>query len=319
MAIYTNQELLNYVSRIKLTQDKKSSYGDQIDALKNNVIKAVDEMQDAKVIKVRRAGSWRKGTALAPTGDYPLDVDMVFYMRVDKETAFDAGELRDEIIKVLRKSYPNKESSDFTNGLKTIGIVFRGSGLEVDIVPFIPEDNSSGYGRQPQKILNSGDFRTSVDGQLQFISDIKSGFSGFTSIVRIMKSWRNFKELELSSFSIELIVASLYEEGRISDEVSINESVLNFLEFLGRNEEVRIWFPKAPGQEPSAAPWISDPTNNENNVLSNVSDTDWSSITSEAEKGFEILSFAQEVQEKGRTLGLWKDVFGPRFSVEEDS
>ena len=229
---YTNQQLSNYVNRIKLTQEQKSSYANQIDNLKDNVLKAVNGMENTKVTKVKRAGSWKKSTALAPKGDYPLDIDMVFYLALKEDTAFDAEELREEVISVLCEAYPNKKRSDFTDGQKTIGVVFRGSGLEVDIVPFIPEKGNTTYGRQPRKKLNSGEFKTSVDKQLDFISKIKDKYSNFTSIVRILKSWRNYKELELSSFSIELAVASLIEAGRISDS-SINQAIITFFEFSG--------------------------------------------------------------------------------------
>ena len=74
---YTNQQLNNYVNRIKLTQEQKSSYSQQIDNMKDNVLKAINGLENTKVTKVKRAGSWKKGTALAPTGDYPLDIDMV--------------------------------------------------------------------------------------------------------------------------------------------------------------------------------------------------------------------------------------------------
>ena len=65
---YTNQQLINFVNRIKLTQEQKSSYTNQIDNLKDNVLKAVNGMENTKVTRVRRAGSWKKGTALAPKG-----------------------------------------------------------------------------------------------------------------------------------------------------------------------------------------------------------------------------------------------------------
>ena len=77
---YTNQQLNNYVNRIKLTQEKKSSYKNQIDNLRDNVRKAIKDMENTKLTKVKIAGSWRKGTALAPKGEYPLDIDLVFYL-----------------------------------------------------------------------------------------------------------------------------------------------------------------------------------------------------------------------------------------------
>ena len=312
---YTNQQLNNYVNRIKLSQEKKSSYADQIDNLKNNVLKAINGMENTKVMKVKRAGSWKKGTALAPKGDYPLDIDMVFYLNLEENTLFDAEELREEIIDVLCEAYPNKERSDFTDGQKTIGVVFRGSGLEVDIVPFIPEKGNTTYGRQPRKKLHAGEFKTSVDKQLDFISDIKSKCQNFTSIVRLLKSWKNYQELELSSFSIELAVAYLIEKRRISDS-SINQAVITFFEFFGNDNPIEVYFSGAIGPQAGSAPWIADPTNNENNTV-RLSDSEWDEVVEAAERGFETIFYARAVQETGKTLNLWKEVFGPSFNIQE--
>lgn len=311
---YTNQQLLNYVNRIKLTQEKKSSYSQQIDNLKENVIKAINNMENTKVTKVKRAGSWKKGTALAPKEYQPLDIDMIFYLDVEDDTSFDAKELRDEIIDVLCEAYPNKKRSDFTDGQKTIGVVFRGSGLEVDIVPFILEKGNTTYGRQPRKKLNSGEFKTSVDKQLDFISKIKDKYPNFTSVVRLLKSWRNYQELELSSFSIELAVAHLISDGRIS-AYSINRALTIFFEFFGNDSVVQVYFAGAIGAKSSTSPWIADPTNNENNTI-RLSDSEWKEITEVAERGFETISYAQTVQETVKTLDLWKEVFGPSFNVQ---
>ncbi len=312
---YTNQQLSNYVNRIKLTQEQKSSYANQIDNLKDNVLKAVNGMENTKVTKVKRAGSWKKSTALAPKGDYPLDIDMVFYLDLKEDTSFDAEELREEIISVLCEAYPNKKRSDFTEGQKTIGVVFRGSGLEVDIVPFIPEKGNTTYGRQPRKKLNSGEFKTSVDKQLDFVSKIKDKCSNFTSIIRILKSWRNYKELELSSFSIELAVASLIETGRISGS-SINQAIIAFFEFFGNDNPVEVYFSGAIGPRTGSAPWIADPTNNENNTV-RLSNGEWDEVVEVAENGFETISYAQAVREAGKTLDLWKEVFGPSFNIQD--
>ena len=314
---YTDQQLENYVRRIKLTKEKKSAYIQQIDNLKDAVSQAINDMDFSKVTRVKRAGSWKKGTALAPKGDYPLDVDMVFFLDIKESIAFDAEELRDEIIKVLCKAYPQKKRSDFTDGKKTVGVVFRGSGLEVDIVPFIPEKGTTTYGRQPRKKMSSGEFKTSIDKQLDFINKIKNKYHNFTSLVRILKSWRNYKELELSSFSIELIVAYLIEEGKIFD-TSTNLSLIIFFEFLGKGDPVKVYFSDAIGTRSNESPWIADPTNNENNTI-DMSDSEWNEVVEMAEKAFETLSFAYANAKKeiGETLELWKKIFGPNFNIQE--
>ncbi|MDA8001199.1 MAG: nucleotidyltransferase [Alphaproteobacteria bacterium] len=311
---YTDQQLKDYASRIKLSAEKKSSYAGQIDTLKANVLKAVKGMPNAKVTKVKQAGSWKKGTALTPKGDRALDIDLVFFLEVEK---FDAEELRKTIIDVLCAAYPNKSRDDFTDGKKTVGVVFRGTGLEVDIVPFVPDKGNSTYGLQPRKKLNSGEFRTSVEKQLQFIKDIKGKsagkFANFTAVVCILKTWRNYQELELPSFSIELVVAHLICTKEIDSSTSIAQALVLCLGFLGRGS-VSVYFSGAIGVESDDEPWIADPTNNENNTL-NLSSEDWKEIVDSALQGFETLSYAAVVAEAGKTLELWKEVLGPNFSI----
>ena len=311
MSKFTNQELNNYANRIKLSQEKKSYYSNQIDNLKNLVTQAINESKSTNVERAIRAGSWKKGTALAPKADYPLDVDMVFFLNVDNGHAFDAEKLRKEIITVLCNAYPNKKESDFKNGKKTIGITFRGTGLEVDIVPFIPEYRNSAYGYQPHKKLNTGNFKTSVDHQLKYIREIKLKNPNFTSVVRILKSWKNYQELEIPSFSIELVVAHLIETGRNLD--LIQNLIINFFELLGSGRDVQIYFPNAIGSHTITTPYIADPTNNENNTLSQISTMEWKEVINAAENAFETISYAESVFEKEKTNSLWKEIFGPSF------
>ncbi len=314
---YSNEQLLNYVNRIKLSQQQKSSFVNQIDNLKEKATKAINKMDNTKVTNVKRAGSWKKGTALAPNASQSIDIDMVFFLDVDDNLSFDAQELRDDIIEVLCEAYPNKHKSDFNSGQKTIGIVFRSSGLEVDIVPFIPERGNTTYGRQPRKKLNSGEFKTSVDKQLEFIRKIKIKYPNFKHVVRILKSWKNYKELELSSFSIELVVAYLISTGGISGS-SINEAIINFFVFLRKDKALQVYFTDAIGKKSSTSPWIADPTNNENNTIQ-MTNYEWEEVVEMAENSFETISYALIVQEKYLTLNLWREVFGPSFNIEEQN
>ena len=134
--------------------------------------------------------------------------------------------------------------------------------------------------------------------------------------MRILKSWRNYKELELPSFTIELAVANLIERGLISG-FSINQSIINFFEFFGNGNPVEVYFSDAIGPQTGSAPWIADPTNNENNTI-RLSDSEWDEVVEKAECGFETISYAKAVRETGKTLDLWKEVFGPSFNIKEE-
>ena len=312
---YTNVEMKRFVNRVKLTEEKKGNYTRQIDNLKNKVTDAIGQIEGITLLRVKRAGSWRKGTALAPRGGNALDVDMVFFIEKEDGYKFDAEEIRRDLIDILCAVYPNKGREDFSNGKKTVGVVFRGTGLEVDIVPFVPEKRGSSYGTQPEKELNAGTLTTSVDGQLDFCRDLRYENREYTSMVRVLKHWRNEKELELPSFALEILVGDAIRRGEIC-ETAIGDGAARIFEWLGREENLRISF-MARGAVGDERPWISDPTNDSNNIVAKVIET-WNEVRQEAEKAWETIMYAKSVERKGATRDLWKEVMGPRFNVEED-
>lgn len=312
---YTNEEMKRFVDRIKLTNERKKNYTNQIDNLKNNVIAAIGEIEGIKLLKVKRAGSWKKGTGLAPRGENPLDIDMVFFIEKEEGYKFDAEAIREELITILRTAYPNKAKEDFSNGKKTVGVVFRGTGLEVDIVPFIPEKPGSKYGTQPEKQLHSGTHTTSVDGQLDFSRDLRKENREYTNIVRILKHWRNERELDLSSFALEILVGKSIHTGEIGGTVIV-DGAMKVWEQLGSGRRLEVKF-GARGRPGTERPWIADPTNDGNNVVGRILDT-WSEVREEAERAFETIMYARTVQGKGQTRDLWKEVMGPRFNVDEE-
>ena len=312
---YTNREMRRFVERIKLTSDRKKNYANQIDNLKTRVTDAIKEIEGIKLLKVKQAGSWKKGTGLAPYGEKPLDVDMVFFIEKEKGHEFDAEAIREELIDILCTAYPNKAREDFSNGKRTVGVVFRGTGLEVDIVPFIPENSKSSYGTQPEKKLHSGILTTSVDRQIEFSRRLRRENTEYTNIVRILKHWRNESELELPSFALEMLVAKAIQTGDISGTVIV-DGAMKIWERLGSRREVKIEF-GAKGGVGDSRPWISDPTNDSNNVVGRVLDT-WYEVREEAERAFETIMYAREVEGKGRTRDLWKEVMGPRFNIDKE-
>lgn len=191
----SNSDLLNFAGRIKLRQKKKSDYSGQVDNLISTVETGIKEHTDMHVTRVLRTGSWRKGTALRPSGDRALDIDIVFFLDIEESSAKEIQTLQDTMLDFLVKAYPNKKRSDFEGGEKTIGLVFRGSGLEADLVPVVPLSSKSDFVWQPSKKKTTSPFVTSIDGQLEFIRGVKEIDSNYTSVVRMLKEWRSRKEL----------------------------------------------------------------------------------------------------------------------------
>lgn len=310
-----NTELNNYIGRVKLSRENKRKYKKQIDYLITEIRKSIHEDTNSKVKKVLQSGSWRKGTILRPRDGIDLDIDLVFFMEMGSQK--EVNRLLDMIIDFLQKTYPNKDQSDFQKSKKSVNVVFRNSGLNVDIVPVIPIDETDDYVWQPED-GGKGEFITSINQQLAFNRDVKVNDPNYTAVVRMIKKWKKEKELRISSFAIELIAAHLNEIRNVAE--NIEDSVIRFFELLSRdgfwNDPVTFEGAVNNTSFTDSPVYVADPSNNENNVMERVSQEDWDEIVEEATAAFETLTWAQTKRSEPETLKLWKQVFGSTFNID---
>src|SRR5574343_415905 len=301
---YTNDELGFFVDKIKLKAEDMPKYRTQINNLKEKLENKIknDDSHGLKVTKYILAGSWKKHTILKPTGDYPIDIDLVLFVGGD-----------DNIQKVV----------DAKGNTKSITIIFSGSGLEVDIVPVVPILSPAEYVWQPSR-RGGSKYITSISKQLDFSLSNRRNNPSYTSIVRALKWWRNEKEIKptddepgLSSYVIELIVAYLDINHGI--ETNIEEAIIRFFQFLSGPNFPVIFFNNAINTVPSyytSSIYVADDTNNENNVSKRMTDSKWKEIVEEASDAFDSLNIAQSKRNEGDTLTEWKHVFGSTFNIK---
>lgn len=293
----SNAQLLNYVERIKFSREDKQKYQTQIDNLISNVQQYIKEHTNCKVIKVLQSGSWRKGTILYPKDGVELDIDLVFFLDDSQAKDKDVKALNGEIELFLQKVYPNKAPNDFWSSPKTAGVVFRGTGLNFDIVPVVPIEPEP-YVWQPEKGSNKR-YVTSIENQLKFNSYFKDQNPNYTAIVRVLKKWKQVKSLKLSSFSIEIIEAWLeYNQGH---DLPIEDAVIRFFDFLGRYKFPVIEFnldlliKTAVNPNSKGAIYVADSANPANNTAEYLKTDDWTLIQDEARQAYDTLMYAKEV------------------------
>lgn len=324
----TNKELEFFVDKIKLKAENMTKYRDQIKNLENNLKQKIsyDTRTGLKVSRMVISGSWKKHSILRPTGDTPIDIDMVFFVTGDKYIMNDIPKLHDFIVRYLEEIYPQKDISkdvDAEGHTKSVKLKFAGSGLEVDIVPVVPLKEPDTYVWQPQR-GGSGKYITSIDKQLEFAKDCRDRNINYTKIVRCLKWWRNYKELKpgdgepgLSSFAIELIVA--YLDLKFGIQSDIEEGIIRFFQFLSNQKFPEITFADAINCIPrfyDTPVFVADNTNNENNSCKKMSPSKWKEIVNEAAEAFDTLNIAQSRRSEGDTITEWKSVFGPSFSIK---
>jgi hypothetical protein len=312
---------LNYFvnNRLKLPKGKRAEYLAQVDHLieRFSAVANGDELIDIK--KFLKTGSLRKGTVLRPKGDFGVDADVAVFLNAKDVSQYDLANLHDRIRRLLAKIYPTKTPEDFTIQPRTLGIEFRDSGLEMDLVPLVVIDEPGDYGWQPS---SQGDapVKTSVTKQLEFIRVRKNSYTNFAALVRLLKYWRNFHELDdsLRSFAIELIVSHL-QDARGAPP-SLEAGLLRFFLYVADSQlKTPISFAECgtPKSFPKDRVVILDPCNVDNNVTRRITDEDCKVIVQKCLNAWETLTYARNYDGKTQTLELWKEIFGRSFVVED--
>lgn len=325
---FTNKELKNFVSRIKLREEDMGKYRDQMANLKRRLADKIDSDNSTgvRVTKFIIAGSWKKRTILRATGEHPIDVDLVLYVEGGESFQKDLEGLHDFVFRYLSEIYPTKDvyrDVDAEGKTKSIKIRFVGTGLELDIVPVVPIDKPENYVWQPER-GGGGKYISSVTNQLDFFKNRRLSNPSISAVVRALKWWRNYKELKpskyepgFSSFAIELICS--YLDIKRGVEENIEEAIIRFFQFVSSSEFKVIAFDQAINNIPTFTTpiYVADPTNNENNVVKKMTQPKWGEIKGEAVDAWEALNIAQSKGFYGDTLREWKHVFGPSFNIEE--
>ena len=316
----TDTQLIFFVNnRLKLPQGKRSEYLAQVDHLIERFDAAAKGDNLINIKKFLKTGSLRKGTVLRPRGDHGVDADVAVFLNANGASGYDLANLHSRIRRMLAKIYPTKNTEDFTIQPRTLGIEFKESGLEMDLVPVIAIDGPGDYGWQPS---SQGDkpVKTSVTKQLEFIRARKDAYANFTALVRIIKSWRNFQELDdsLRSFTIELILSHLQDTRGVPS--SLEEGLLRFFLCVADSElKTPISFKECgtPHSYPKDRVVILDPCNMDNNVGRKITDQDCKEIVAKCLTAWETLTYARNHDSKTQTLELWKEIFGRSFVIED--
>jgi hypothetical protein len=199
-----------------------------------------------------------------------------------------------------------------------LGIYFRDSELDVDLVPIISIPGQAGYGWQPSSAQGQP-VKTSVDAQLAFLKKRSDADPSYRSVVRLAKKWRNNKELEpLRSFLIELLLAHIQDKQGVIP--SLEEGIQRFFLYIAQTKLLQpIAFPEngTVTKYPQDVVVVLDPVNSTNNVALRLTDAERKEIVQEAERAWERVTTASFCTGKGETIDHWKEILGRSFVIEE--
>ena len=315
----SHKEIAQFAAdRVNLPNVKATEYRAQARRLREKLERYLNEHPDFKLRKMLLSGSLAKGTALRSLND----IDVACYVS-GADAPQDIGELLNFIAERLRRAFPNFTQDQVKPQTFSITVSFKGSGLDVDVVPILYNDDPQWYGDLVSQ--EDGTFlETSIPLHLDFASKRKKAQKvHFAQVVRLVKFWARRLKIEdqnfrFKSFMIEMILAKLCDDGL--DFSDYPEALQHFFTYVAKsNMRERIVFsdyytPSSVGSL-SDTVQIIDPVNADNNVarLYTVSNAD--AIVDAALDAGEAIDSALAAPTKQLTVAYWQKVFGSSFHV----
>ena len=285
--------------------------------MRETLAKHIADNPGFALVKMLHAGSVAKGTALRTIND----LDAAVYVKKD-QTPGDERELVPWMADRLREAYPTKDASDFTELPHCVTIHFRGTDLDVDVVPVLYEGDEDDYGYLVDKF--TGDrLLTCIPRHLEFVRRRKAANqTHFAQVVRLVKWWASQRKAEnanfkCKSFLLELLVAHLADNrADLKNYPHILEEFFSYAVKTGLEERVAFtdYYPASRLSRPTgAAIEVFDPVNPENNVTDKYAWTDRDTLVNAAEEAADAIREAYYSTTKGRAVELWQVVLGPSF------
>ncbi len=304
--------------KVNLPKDKANEYRAQARRLREKLDGYLAEHPDFALKKIMVSGSLAKGTALRTLND----IDLACYIS-GADAPNDITDLLNYLAERLRNAFPNFSQDQVQPQTYSVTVSFRGTGLDVDVVPILYNEDPQWYGNLVSQ--EDGSFlETSIPLHLDFIRKRKRAQeTHFAQVVRLIKFWamKNKREqhgFRLKSFMVEMILAKLCDQGM--DFSDYAEALQHFFTYVARsNMRERIVFadyynPSSVGHFSESVQFI-DPVNATNNVSRLYTNVQADMIVDAALNAGDAIDAALAAPTKHETVYYWQKVFGSTFQI----
>jgi hypothetical protein len=304
--------------RVNLPAATARKHRDQVKALRERLERKIDTDPDYGLVKMLHAGSVAKGTALRNVHD----LDTAVYVKAAQAPTTSDSRLIPWLADRLYEANTNMNRDQFVENEHCVTVSFKGTGLDVDVVPVLYEGGAEDRGylvrkRTGERVL------TSITLHLRFIRERKSTYGlDFAQLIRLTKWWRRVvsdrdEDFRFKSFMIELLWAHLADGGlSLSDYPKALERFFTYIVKSGLAEQVAFTDFCTASEVPArstGAVEILDPVNVGNNVGVLYRTADRDRIVTAAHAALDALNEARFAPTKGRAVECWQVVLGPTF------
>jgi hypothetical protein len=315
----SHREITNFAQeKVNLPREKAEEYRGQARRLRERLEAYLREHPDFTLKKMMLSGSLAKGTALRSLND----IDVACYIS-GADAPGDVPRLLNYLAERLRKAFPNFSPDQVKANTYSVTVSFKGSGLDVDVVPILYAGDPNWYG----KLVSQEDgslLSTCIPRHLEFIRKRKQANDiDFAQVARLVKYWaarmkREQEGFRFKSFMIELMLAHLADQAL--DFSDYPEALQHFFTFVARSN-LRQIIVFADYYETSCVGVFSepvkiiDPVNAKNNVCNLYTESQADAIVNAALDAGDAIDSALAAPTKQETVRYWQKVFGPAFHV----
>jgi tRNA nucleotidyltransferase (CCA-adding enzyme) len=167
--------------RVNLPRAVAQRHRDQVNALRARLERKIDADPNYGLVKMLHSGSVAKGTALSDVHD----LDTAVYVKAVEAPSTSDRQLVPWLADRLYEASTNMGRDQFVENEHSVTVKFKGSGLDVDVVPVLYEGDANDVG-YPVRRRDGKRVRTSIPLHLRFIRERKAKYgSGFAELIRL--------------------------------------------------------------------------------------------------------------------------------------
>lgn len=313
MSEITHDDIVRFAKeRINLPKEIADKHRKQVNLLRERLEAKIDEDPAFDLIKMLHAGSVAKGTALRTVND----LDVAVYVKTGDAPKADS-ELIPWLADRLAEANPNMKPAQFEPQTHCVTINFRGTGLNVDVVPVLYEGEADDCGWLVRKYTGER-VLTSVPLHLEFMNDRRRLYGDdYKQLIRIVKWWKREKALRFKSFMIELLWARLAATGAsLADYPTALEDFFTYIVKSGLKQRVFFTDHYSAAILPASNTGIIeifDPVNPDNNIAKNYGEADRQAIFKAAHEALDAIGEARYATTKTEAVECWQDILGRGF------
>ena len=314
-----HREIVRFAQqRVNLPREKAQTYRAQARRLRERLENYISANPDFTLRRMLLSGSLAKGTALRSLND----IDVACYIS-GSDVPSEVAKLIEYLARRLRAAFPNFQPDQVQQQTYSVKVSFRGTGLDVDVVPILYAGDADWYGNLVSQ--DDGSYlKTSIPRHLEFAKKRKAAQpQDFVQVVRLIKFWvgnlkREDPTFRFKSFMVEMILSRLCDQNL--DFSDYPEALQHFFTYVARSdlrEKIVFtdYYPASRVGEFVEPVQIIDPVNEENNVARLYTASQAGAIVGAASDAGDAVDAALAAPTKQETLHYWRRVFGPSFHV----